>query len=548
MSLKSHSSLLSLAALLLSAAAAAQAPHNYRIAGVVVDAAGGQPLSRARVIISANGVPDSEQSFITADDGRFAFEALAPAHYVLSAEHPRYRRQFYKEHGFFSTAIIVGPDLDTAHLRFELRPDAAISGQVLDEMNEPVRNAQMILFLQGLQTGSQRTWRQGGVGTDDQGHYRFSHLQPGTYVVAVSAHPWYAQPVTHQRLQQVDGDGHVTFVDVTNGEPALDVVYPVTFFPGAPDIAGAAHIAVHPGDELKADFTLQPVPALHMTIHTPAPAEGENFVFPQVSLQVTEGVQQPVQANTQVIEPGLIEITGLPPGRLNLGVHFQKGKESTERTQVVQLTQDADLNLSEAGASEGVSGVVKTDDGSALPEIGVQLHNRATGQVFHMPVDANGEFALKNQQAPAGTYDVFVNAPSALGIKSVLATGAKVSGRSLELSGSEDVRLAVLVAKGSGTVTGVALKDAKPLEGVMVVLVPEVPEHNLGLFRRDQSDSDGSFNLRGILPGKYTVVAIENGWDLDWLTPAVLQKYLPGGQAIEVAPGAKLEVKVNAQP
>jgi hypothetical protein len=36
------------------------------------------------------------------------------------------------------------------------------------------------------------------------------------------------------------------------------------------------------------------------------------------------------------------------------------------------------------------------------------------------------------------------------------------------------------------------------------------------LFRRDQSDLDGTFSLHGVIPGTYTVVAIDNGWDLDW--------------------------------
>jgi len=110
------------------------------------------------------------------------------------------------------------------------------------------------------------------------------------------------------------------------------------------------------------------------------------------------------------------------------------------------------------------------------------------------------------------------------------------------------VKLTVVVSKGSGHITGVALKDGKPLDGIMVVLVPEIPEHNLVLFRRDQSDSDGSFNLPGVLPGKYTVIALENGWDLDWYTPGVLQKYLPAGKPVDVNPNAKLDVRVNVQP
>ena len=53
-------------------------------------------------------------------------------------------------------------------------------------------------------------------------------------------------------------------------------------------------------------------------------------------------------------------------------------------------------------------------------------------------------------------------------------------------------------------------------------------------MRRDQSDSDGSFGLRDAAPGQYTVVAIEDGWDLDWTRPEVIGRYLPGGIAVTV--------------
>jgi hypothetical protein len=56
-----------------------------------------------------------------------------------------------------------------------------------------------------------------------------------------------------------------------------------------------------------------------------------------------------------------------------------------------------------------------------------------------------------------------------------------------------------------------------------------------GLSRRDQSDSDGSFSLRDVVPGQYTVVAIEDGWELDWAEPQVIARYLPSGIPVTVS-------------
>jgi hypothetical protein len=78
----------------------------------------------------------------------------------------------------------------------------------------------------------------------------------------------------------------------------------------------------------------------------------------------------------------------------------------------------------------------------------------------------------------------------------------------------------------------------------MVVLVPNNPDMNRDLFRRDQSDLDGTFSLRDVVPGNYTILAIENGWDLDWSQPGVISAYLKRGRTIEVGsqPGSTMRL------
>ena len=540
------------------AAAPAAAPDSeqksFRISGVVVDAMNGQPIVHAQVSISAQGVRDSGQSAVTGEDGRFVFENLAPGQYPLHASRKGYLQRFYKQHDQFSTAIVVGPDLITENLRFEMQPDASISGQVMDEMSEPVRNAQVMLFRRGVALGRRSNWQENTVQTDDLGHFRFGHLEPATYFIGVSASPWYAQRVAHLREKRTDSSGQTTIRDVANGEPELDVVYPITFFPNAPDISGAAPITVHSGDAETADLRLQPVPSLHVIVRTATaassgePAENQN-VWAQVMQVVADGVQMGVQANNAQIAPGVLEISGLPPGRFNLRVNSNKNGETVARSEDVQLGGDSEVTLSEANTSGTVSGIAKLESGAAqVPAPMIQLRARATGERFMARAEQNGEFSLKDQTVPRGTYDVLVVQPAAMAVKSMSASGAKVSGRSLEIAGGQDVRLSIVLSEGTGRISGFALKDGKPLDGVMIVLVPEIPEHNLVLFRRDQSDSDGSFALSGVHPGEYTVVAIEEGWELEWLTPGVLEKYLAGGEVVRVTPNAKIEVKVKVQP
>jgi hypothetical protein len=67
------------------------------------------------------------------------------------------------------------------------------------------------------------------------------------------------------------------------------------------------------------------------------------------------------------------------------------------------------------------------------------------------------------------------------------------------------------------------------------VLVPENPDANHELFRRDQSDLDGTFTFHSVIPGTYTVIAIGNGWDLDWSKTAVISRYIAHGQRLIVS-------------
>jgi hypothetical protein len=83
--------------------------------------------------------------------------------------------------------------------------------------------------------------------------------------------------------------------------------------------------------------------------------------------------------------------------------------------------------------------------------------------------------------------------------------------------------------------------------GVLVLLVPVSGQDVAEDSRRDQSDSDGSFTLSNILPGRYTLVAIAGGWKIDWADPATLKPYLAKGRLLDVAPGQTQTVTASVQ-
>ena len=82
------------------------------------------------------------------------------------------------------------------------------------------------------------------------------------------------------------------------------------------------------------------------------------------------------------------------------------------------------------------------------------------------------------------------------------ATGAQVAGRTIAFDGGAP-KLTVHAAEGLGEVDGVAMMEGKPISGGMVLLVPAGygKVENVSPVERDETNTDGSFTIRGVFPG-----------------------------------------------
>jgi hypothetical protein len=542
-------------------AGASAARADFQISGTLVDANTGQPISRARVALAPVTQRNDFNTVITGEGGRFLFPKLAPGKYSLSAQARGYLVQFFDQHDQYSSSIAVGPDLNSGNLVFRLPPEGAISGAVTDEAGEPVRDAQVMLYFTGLSAGAASTRLQGQAMTDDEGVYHFRHLRPGHYLVAVSARPWYAQyPMPRMRggfVGVVPGNqGPVSFASSTGvlsgyrgNEPpnsTLDVAYPITFYSGVTDAASATPITLGRGDKVTADFSLQPVPALHLHLSTGSADPNQTT---QVALErrVFDGPPIQVAAQTMSLNQGEQEIVGVPPGHYTMTtrVFGSSGSESSPSREI-DVDSSGEIEKSQGSVYVPVIAKLQFAAGASPGQATLQLINKKSREISTERVDSDGAVDFKQGIVP-GSYEVSLFSNSGIYVKAIAATGASVSGRTVEVRPGATVKLAISAAHGQGAVTGTALREGKPFAGAMIVLSPADPAHNQVLFRRDQSDSDGTFTLPNVVPGAYTLLAIENGWELEWMKPEVLRNYLGKGVAVQVQPNGKYDLKVNVQ-
>ena len=533
---------------LVLAAGLAAASQAYPVAGTVLDAVTGQPLAGVAVTLS----PDkggSGQTVHSSANGQFNFPTVAPGKYILSGSGPGYRAQGLNQHGNYFTGIAVGPKLDATNIVFRLLPDASIRGQVVDEQNEPVRNATAQLFRMDDEDGVRRAESLTNAGTNDQGYYHFSHLAPGTYYVALSARPWYAQyaPQGATHVQpQLDAD---TSARVQQEAAQLDVAYPLTFYPDADDSSQATAITLHAGERVTADVVMRAVPTAHLKIRYDKGLQGNS---PSIMQRVFDGLLIPVFAS-QGFGYGLgnYEFGGLAPGHYTLefsGGGSDKAGSKSGWFRDVDLYGDMEISASESPAMAAVTGLVAYEGAAPPREMAyIELRNEETGDSWSSKVSDKGLFGLKDNELRPGTYQaVLYGAPDWI-ITSIVAQNAKVRGSEITLAAGASARLVCTVTRVSASVTGTVLQDDKPFAGAMVLLLPDDGLYDKQRYRRDESDSDGTFTLRQVAPGRYTAIAIQNGWNLEWGDPAVLRPYLEKGEKVTVTAEKSANIKVQVQ-
>lgn len=492
----------------------------FRIAGTVVNAKGGNPLARSRVTIASVKNRQSALSMVTGEDGRFEFHVPA-GKYSLDGAKRGFIAASYNQHDQYSTAIVTGSEFDTEGLDLRLAPNAVLAGKVLDEFGDPVRHAQIMVYRETHVQGVGRVYGYRGAMTDDQGMYEVTPLEEGTYFVSAKASPWYAvHPAS------VAGDAP----PAAQVDSSLDVAYPITYYGDAVEADDATPIPVRGGDRLEADIHLNPVPSLHLLVHVPEDGL-RGLTLPVLQKPAFDGSAQVESSTIQNVAPGVVELSGVAAGRYTVRMPDAQGQlqEPTE----VNLTSGGELDMSSGRSTSKIRAVVQMEGGASLPaQLQIGLRN-GKGRVEAAAVDDKGEVNFSD--VIPGKYDIVAGSPTQRYsvARMALETG-NGSGHSLNVAPGASLTIALSLVGGSVTVEGFARRGGKGVGGAMIVLVPKDPEADQDRFRRDQSDLDGSFSLPNVIPGSYTVVAIENGWDLDWSKAAVLAQYLKRGQTIDI--------------
>lgn len=517
------------------------------------------------------GSATPEDGVVTADaSGHFVIDLPHLGAWRVVASAKGFRRQDFDEHEGFYSDIVVGEAAPVADIVYKLEPNGTVEGLVLDEAGEAVRGAQVALeavtpaspghpFATGQSAGFSQT--------DDRGRYEFAELQPGSYRVRVQAFPWYASSTPRQF------GGRPGQPAAPSPDPSLDLVYPMTWYPGVDAEAAAGTIALGGGEDRQADFHLLPSAAIHLKIAGP-PGEAQRRGpdgGPRDLVQVLRAPQRGATITrvssggsafgqvTSMTSGGDLDFGGLSPGLYEVQMQGADG-EGDGVVRQIEITPGSVREVTLEGAKT-LTKVTVMLDGPGADDGPVGFVDVSTGRRVSLTGGFGGRFRMRrgnngDDNADPRERTVYlaphryvVEVSSGMGyVTAMEATGAVVTGQGIDV-GSSPATVRLHMEESRVDVSGYVRNDGVGVGGAMVLLVPAT----LGVVgapqvpQRDQTNSDGSFRVRGVVPGNYILLAIDHGWDVNWRDPQTLTGYLMQGVPVEVKPGVRVKLEIVAQ-
>jgi hypothetical protein len=295
------------------------------------------------------------------------------------------------------------------------------------------------------------------------------------------------------------------------------------------------------GEQLTANMSMHLQHALTLTLTLPA---GETVNQHQAMLaRMVFGTLEPIGAQTEFVD-GVERLDGIAPGQYTVE-EMANGNAGQMHTEPIDLSSgSATMELPKLGPLATVLVTLHGAEGEALP-VNLQARLRAPDGRFVYAREISDKGVVTFGSVAAGDYRFEVyGAGRQLGVLAVSVGGKPVMDGQLHVGNGGSEPVDVRVSTVEVEVNGFVKRGGKPGVASMVVLVPAGKDASEELFRRDQSDLDGSFVFHNVLPGNYIVVAIDDGWPLRWTDVNALAPYLVHGLPVTIGSESRAQVQL----
>jgi protocatechuate 3,4-dioxygenase beta subunit len=483
---------------------------SARIEGKTINAVDNTPLRNVEIALAGNdgeGFPHAAKSDA---EGRFSFPSVAPGTYYVSIARTgfvtrRSTRALLSNGG----TITLAEGEKMVDVTILLWPAAVIRGKVLDASGEPVANANVAV----IRPDSRRKNPLRAYGlpqnanTDDNGDYRLFGIVPGRYLVLATGL----------------GGSSGMMASFADSDVVKENRAVPTYYPGTADYSQATPITLRAGEELPLNIMLTTARTVHVRGSVSGKVAPATFVLLLSLNEYTFGGRSQVK-------DGKFDIAGVSPGRYMLqAVSVNEGDmEPKMARQMVDVgPTGADNIVMTLGSRSQVTGSIKAEGGKLdFKKLRLMLLPADMGEfdgagfTFGGGDRDNGRVhddgSVTFKELNPGRYRVVVSTSSS-GLedwytKSVRVGTQEVTDTGFDVAPDASAAVQVVLSADGGTIEGVALDDKeKPWSNVAVVAVPESKHRqDPQAYGGASTDQHGRFKMRGLAPGEYTVLALED--------------------------------------
>jgi hypothetical protein len=509
---------------------------NFELSGTVINAATGEPVSRALVQMQAS----TERAQFAGADGTFVFKKLARGRYNLTASKPGFfsQQQLGRWSAWRNSFQDVPSEKDVV---LKLTPEGIIYGEVKNESGEPVEG--ITVRAQRWQTENGRKTLQNArdAATDDEGNFRLAELLPGSY---------------HLSFVPANRGGWVIY-DKLNRKKQMDQGYGAQFYPGVPDVESATAIELRAGAAVHITEALsrQRVFEVAGVVRGATPVGGFNLALMNAGGDM---VQRTVRIDPK---SGEFQIPGVPAGTYMLTASAQAPNENVPQELQVQLTATQLIHLKSDLAGlvldlgRGISMEVQVYGGippagtANGPQVMVQLISKEFLQnsrgTIVPPQNGEQRSAARIEDVSPGTYTVEASPNQPAYIASLRCGSVDLLRDDLTITpGAVLPPIEVTLEKDGAQLSVKVMEKGQPAAAAVVIYSEEYPRRSV----QTQTNETGSFSQGNLAPGTYQVIAVKDALDLEFRNPAAMKRYLEHASAVTLqSGGAETSVRVEVQ-
>jgi uncharacterized protein (DUF2141 family) len=546
------------------------------------------PVRRAIVTISGDGIRDG-RSTVSDDEGRFAFDAVPPGRYLVTATKPAHLTAAWgaSSPGRSGVPVSVAAGERRDDLVLLMARAGVVGGTIRTAEGEPMTGVEVWTYrvpdpgrLIALVPSKRAI-------TDDQGRYRIFDLTPGRYLVAARAHSrfsgssdaalWSDAQVDRALQQLAQRSAGVPAAPVPrpldagdSAEPQAVVGWAPVFFPGVTSAQQAMELRIGPGDErLGLDFAV----SMSRLVRIRGVLSGDPALLTSVRMffNATGRRLEPLAGITPRFSSRLtpygreFEYTGVPPGTYAITAQAQSQADGAASTfwatteVVVDGGGDVQVGMDLQPALT-FSGRLVAVDGTPLPAEalkGVTIRFRpangmgqasSNGTLMGNPiirpatVDERGTFRMDGVIPNAFTLEVtppkgstWQPVSALLGTVDLLDTPTlirdAVEGVSVVLS-NQPTHLEGRLMTPEGDAAGALFMAVFPQDRALWTPTSR-------RIRSARAATDGHWAMDGLPPGDYCVVALSDLAPEELLLPEFLEQLTPVAIKVSVAAGER---------